>query len=255
MAALLIYALAAQVFGINPLSQDLSDRLSSPGWSSFMGTDQLGRDQFSRIGAAVRNSLVTAAVVILLSGVGGGVLGALSGYSGGKFDLLTQRLIDAVMALPLLVLALAAITAFGTAYWTVAFAISVAFTPLTLRVSRSSALALRNSDFVAASKINGASTPRIVLKHIAPNVIGPWSVVAASQAGAAVLVEAALGFLGLAPTERATLGGLLGGQAQTYMYSAPWLVIWPGIALAALALAFNLIGESLSERFIRLPHG
>jgi peptide/nickel transport system permease protein len=93
----------------------------------------------------------------------------------------------------------------------------------------------------------------VLTRHIVPNVIGPWAVVAASQAGAAVLAEAALGFLGMAPPGRISLGGLLGGQAQTYMYTAPWLIIWPGVMIATLSLAFNLLGEWLSERASRLP--
>ena len=253
IAVLAIYAIIVPAIGNGPLYQDLPERLSGPGWGRLMGTDQLGRDQFSRVAEAVKNSLVTAVAVVVISGIGGGALGIWSGFLGGKADLLMQRAVDVVMALPLFVVALAVVTAFGASYWTMMLAISIGFMPLTLRVVRSSTLSIRDSEFILASRISGGSNFRTVVRHIAPNVVGPWAVVAASQAGAAVLVEAALAFLGLAPAGRITLGGLLGGQAQTYMYSAPWLVIWPGVGIAALALGFNLLGEWLAERSNRLP--
>jgi peptide/nickel transport system permease protein len=134
----------------------------------------------------------------------------------------------------------------------VTLAISLAFAPLSVRVTRSSALSIRHAGFIDAARISGASRIRIIFRHLAPSIAGPWAVVAASQAGAAVLAEAALAFLGAVPPGRISLGSLLGAETQTYMYSAPWLIIWPGIALALLALSANLIGEWVSERYARI---
>ncbi|MDA0232403.1 MAG: ABC transporter permease [Chloroflexi bacterium] len=244
---LALFAVLTPEVGPGPGDQDLVNRLASPSIAHLMGTDQLGRDQFSRVAAGARNSIATALVVLGISGVGGGLIGLLSGFAGGKTDLLLQRVVDTVMALPLLVLVLAVVAAAGASFWSVALAMAVAFSPLTVRVARSSALPLRGSDFVAAARLSGASTPRIVLRHLVPNAVGPWAIIAASQAGAAVLVESALAFIGAAPG-RVTLGGLLGGEAQTYMYGAPWLIIWPGIVLGVLSLSANLIGEWASDR-------
>ena len=243
---LAVFAVLIPEIGEGPADQELVNRLASPSVSHLMGTDQLGRDQFSRVAAGARNSLATALVVLTISGIGGGLIGLLSGFAGGKTDLLLQRVVDAVMAMPLLVLVLAVVASTGTSFVSLTLAISVAFSPLSVRIARSSALSLRESGFVAAARLSGASTPRIILRHLVPNAAGPWAIVVASQISAAVLVEAALSFIGVAPG-RITLGGLLGGEAQTYMYSAPWLIIWPGITLAVLSLSANLLGEWVSD--------
>jgi peptide/nickel transport system permease protein len=246
--AILLVLLAVLIpeIGAGPADQQLPNRLASPTATHPMGTDQLGRDQFSRVAAGARNSLATALIVFAISGVGGGLIGLLSGFAGGKTDLLLQRAVDAVMAMPLLVLVLAVVAAVGTSFVSLTLAIAVAFSPLSIRVARSSALSLRESGFVAAARMSGASTTRVVLRHLVPNAAGPWAIVAASQVSAALLIEAALAFMGVAPG-RITLGGLLGGEAQTYMYSAPWLIIWPGITLAVLSLSANLLGEWVSD--------
>lgn len=256
LLALFITGIAVLVpeIGPDPASQQLTQILESPGSSQLMGTDQLGRDQFSRVAAGARNSILTVLVVLAVSGIGGGVIGLLSGYLGGTFDLLVQRIVDALMAIPLVVLALAVVAASGGSFWSVTLAIGIAFSPLSVRVARSSAVTLRSSDYISAARITGASTPRIVIRHLAPNAAGPWAIIAASQAGAAVLTAAALAFLGIAPG-RITLGGLLGGDAQTYIHGASWLIIWPGITLALLALAVNLLGEWVAEFVSQRPSG
>ena len=244
---LVLFTASVLMAGPESGKQELTRILQSPGTSSLMGTDQLGRDQASRVALALRNTFLTVLVVVAISGVGGGLLGLLSGYIGGRFDLVLQRLIDALMALPLLVLALAVVAAAGPTFWSVTLSISVAFAPLTVRVARSSAVSLRGTDYVAVARISGARTDRIVLRHLVPNALGPWSIVVGSQAGAAVLVESALAFLGVAPG-RITLGGLLGGEVQAYMYGAPWLIIWPGVALILLTLCVNLVAEWIAQR-------
>ena len=233
-------------------AQQLEDRLISVSGTHLMGTDQLGRDLLSRVGAGTHNSLATGLILFLVAGVGGGLVGIVSGYSGGKTDLVVQRAVDTVMSLPLIVLVLTVVASTGGSFWGLATAMSIAFLPLSVRVSRSSALSLRSADFVLVARSSGASSMRICLKHIIPNTVGPWAIVAASQVSAAILVESALAFLGAAPG-RLTLGALLAGDAQAYMSSAPWLLIWPGLMLAMLTLAINLVGEWFAVRTMRLP--
>ena len=226
---------------------DLENSLSGPSRSHPMGTDQLGRDVLARVSEGLRGSLMVGATAAAISGIAGGILGLASGFWRGWPDLLLQRLIDALMAVPLLVLALAVIAATGPTRTGVIIALSVAFTPLIVRLARSSALTLRESGYVEASWASGASTWHIVSRHLAPNAFGPWAVVVSTQVGGAVLAEASLSFLGAGPGGSASLGSLLGGEAQTYAFAAPWLIIWPGIVLAAVSIAAILIGDGLAQ--------
>ena len=226
---------------------DLENSLSGPSRSHPMGADQLGRDVLARVSEGLRGSLMVGATAAAISGIAGGILGLASGFWRGWPDLLLQRLIDALMAVPLLVLALAVIAATGPTRTGVTIALSVAFTPLIVRVARSSALTLRESGYVEASWASGASTWHIVSRHLAPNAFGPWAVVVSTQVGGAVLAEASLSFLGAGPGGSASLGSLLGGEAQTYAFAAPWLIIWPGIVLAAVSIAAILIGDGLAQ--------
>jgi len=241
-------AVLVPLLGPDPGQQHLNRILDPPAISQLMGMDQLGRDQFSRVAVGVQHALLTMLVVLAVSGLAGGLIGVVSGYFGGHFDLFAQRVIDAVMALPLVVLALGAIAAAGASFWTITLVIGVAFTPLSARVARSSAMLLRGSGYVDAARISGASHGRVIARHIIPNAIGPWAIVVASQAGAAILAEAALAFLGMG-AHVITLGGLLAGETQAYMHGAPWLVVWPGVTLALLVVAVNLVGEWVSEWF------
>ena len=226
---------------------DLENSLSGPSWSHPMGVDQLGRDLFARVSDGLRGSVLVGTSVAAISGIAGGLLGLASGFWRGWPDLLMQRLTDALMAVPLLVLALAVIAATGPTRTGVIVALSVAFTPLIVRVARSSALTLREAGYVEASWASGASAWHIVSRHLAPNAFGPWAVVVSTQVGGAVLAEASLSFLGAGPGGSASLGSLLGGEAQTYAFAAPWLIIWPGIVLAAVSIAAILIGDGLAE--------
>jgi peptide/nickel transport system permease protein len=240
------------ISGQHPDAQMLQDRLISVSVAHPMGTDQLGRDLLSRVGLATRNSLATALILFLVAGVGGGLIGTISGYYGGKTDLVVQRAVDTVMSLPLVVLVLAVVASTGGSFGRLAAAMSFAFLPLSIRVARSSVLSLRSADFVLVARSSGASSLRICMKHLIPNTAGPWAIVATSQVSAAILVESALAFLGAVPG-RLTLGALLAGDAQTYISSAPWLLIWPGLTLALLTLAINLVGEWFAVRTMSLP--
>ncbi len=253
LAAGLLLAFAAAAFlgplvAGSPLDQALTERLASPSLAHPMGTDHLGRDVMSRALHGMRASLAVAVAVAVIAGLGGGLAGLASGYFGGVLDLLLQRLADAVMAVPLLVFALALLATVGMSTPAMIAVLAVAFAPLPMRVARASALSLRSAPYVDAARALGMSEWRVIAAHVLPNAAGPWLVVVAGQAGAAVLAESSLSFLGFGATEPLpSLGGMLAGQAQVLLHSAPWLVLWPGVLIAVLVLAANLLGDALAD--------
>ena len=194
-----------------PLAQDLGNRYVSFSADHPMGTDQFGRDMFSRVAGAARGSIAVGVAVGVFAGVIGGLIGIFSGYIGGRPDLLIQRVTDAVMSLPLIVLALAIIVAAPASRWGIILALSIGFAPLAVRVTRASALSLRASGYVEAARAVGASDASIIIRHIIPNAAGPWLIIIGAQLGAAILAESALSFLGfgqptvLVPTSSMTL--------------------------------------------------
>lgn len=213
-----------------------------------MGTDQFGRDQLSRVLHGTRASLLVAIAVGALSGLGGGLIGLFSGYFGGRLDLVLQRLVDAVMSIPLIVLALALIVATPGSRMGVIVALSIGFAPLMIRVTRASALSLRQAAYAEAARAMGASAGAVLARHIVPNAAAPWIVLAGAQVGAAVLAESSLSFLGFgAPVAQPSLGALLGGEVQSSIQRAPWLVVWPGLVIALLVLGVNLVADALAD--------
>jgi len=247
LAALIATGVAAVAAGPDPAAQDLGARFAGPGPGRLLGTDHLGRDMLARVGSALLGSLGVAFAVALVSGVAGGLTGLASGYAGGWADMALQRVIDALMALPVVVLALAVVAATGPNRTGLIVALSLAFTPLVVRVARASALTLRGAGYAEASRAMGARPAAVVMRHVLPNAIAPWAVVVSSQVGAALMAEASLSFLGVGARGAGSLGSMLGREAQVYMHSAPWTVIWPGLALALATLAANLIGDAAAE--------
>ena len=253
IAALAVLAASLPAVLQRPGEQVLTELLVAPSAGHPFGTDYLGRDQLSRVAEGARTSLVVATVVAVVSGLGGGLVGLFSIRSGRMWDIVIQRVVDGTMALPLIVLALAAIAAFGTGFWTVTAAISVSFAPLSIRVARAAGMVTVHSEYVAYARVCGASPVRMVFRHLLPAAAAPVAIIAAAQAGGAVLAEGALGFIGLGVGGRLSLGALLGGEAQAYIYEAPWLMIWPGLALMALAATANLVADGISNWSAKLP--
>jgi peptide/nickel transport system permease protein len=246
--ALFVVLLGGAVFiaigGPDPASQDLAARLTGPGTGHILGADHLGRDLGARVASAMLGSLSVAASVALLAGVGGGALGLASGYTGGWFDIAVQRVLDSLMALPLIVLALAVVAAAGpTKIGTIA-ALSLAFTPISARTARAAALTVKASGYVESARATGASPGATLLRHVLPNAAAPLAVVVSTQFGGALLAEASLSFLGAG--QQPSLGAMLGRDAQVYMYASPWMVVWPGIALGMAAMAANLTGDAVA---------
>ena len=239
---------ANQLQTYDPIATDAAQSLSPPSREHWLGSDHLGRDIYSRIVHGARVSLVVSVASTLLGSVLGGVIGLLSGYVGGKTDLITQRVMDILQGLPLLVLALVMSAALGPSIENVVIAISIPIIPRAARVIRASVLSIREMQYVEAARAIGLRHLRIAFRHILPNTIGPFIVLGTAQLGSAILVEAALSFLGLGvPEPYPSWGRMLSVSAAEYAQKAPWLVLFPGIAISLAVFGSNLLGDALRD--------
>jgi peptide/nickel transport system permease protein len=249
LIVLIFVALAAPLVATHdPYSFAAPDRLQGPSAKHYFGTDEFGRDLFSRVIYGARVSLKVGFIAVLFSTIAGSVLGIASGYIGGWFDTIVQRAVDMLMAFPAVVLALAIVAARGQGVTNVIIALAVVQTPGLVRVVRSNVLALKERPFIEASKVIGASPSRIMTVHLLPNVAPSIIVLATAGLGGAILAEATLSFLGLGtPPPQPSWGGMLSGSARRFATQAPWLVIFPGIALSLAIYSFNLLGDGLRD--------
>jgi peptide/nickel transport system permease protein len=232
----------------DPLSVDSAHRLASPDWRHWMGTDSFGRDVWSRIVHGARTSLAVGIGSTLLGSSIGVMIGLASGYLSGWVDLVFQRVTDILQALPLLVLALVMTAALGPSMPNVILAIAIPLIPTVSRVIRANTLALRELPFVEAAKSIGMSDTRIALRHVLPNTLAPLIVLATAQLGSTILTEASLSFLGLGiPEPYPSWGRMLSESAAEYVRTAPWLVIFPGLAISAAVFGTNLFGDALRD--------
>jgi len=232
----------------DPVRTNPARTLSPPTTLHWLGTDHLGRDIYSRIVHGARVSLVVGLASTLLGAVLGGVAGLLSGYVGGITDLVSQRILDIMQGLPLLILALVMSAALGPSLTNVIIAISVPIIPRAGRVIRSSVLAIREMPYVEAAQALGVRRPRIAFRHILPNTMGPFLVLITAQLGSAILVEAALSYLGLGvPEPYPSWGRMLSVSAAEYAQKAPWLVLFPGVAISLAVFGTNLLGDALRD--------
>ncbi len=232
----------------DPLQTNASRSLSPPDISMVFGADMMGRDVLSRIVHGARISLAVGIGSTLLGGIIGVIIGLMSGYLLGWFDLLTQRIIDIMQALPLLVMALVMAASLGPSLENTIIAISIPLVPQVARVVRSSTLSLREMPFVEAARAGGMSEWRVAIRHVLPNTVAPLIVLATAQLGSAILTEASLSFLGLGvPEPYPSWGRMLSESAAEYVRVAPWLVIFPGIAISAAVFGTNLMGDALRD--------
>jgi peptide/nickel transport system permease protein len=232
----------------DPLSIDSAHRLAPPGMLHWMGTDSFGRDVWSRVVHGARISLAVGIGSTALGSSIGVMIGLASGYLSGWVDLVFQRVTDILQALPLLVLALVMTAALGPSLPNVMLAIAIPLIPTVARVIRANTLALRELPFIEAAKSIGMSETRIALRHVLPNTIAPLIVLATAQLGSTILTEASLSFLGLGiPEPYPSWGRMLSESAVEYVRTAPWLVIFPGIAISLAVFGTNLFGDALRD--------
>ena len=245
---LLIAALFADAFATHNPVRTSSRVLVAPGAEFWLGTDNLGRDLYSRVLHGARISLVVGLTSTLLGAVAGGLVGLVSGYLGGTTDLVAQRVMDIMQALPILVLALVLTAALGPSLTNTVIAISVVIAPRAARVVRASVLAIREFVYVESARALGVSHARVAWRHILPNTFGPFIVLVTAQLGGAILAEAALSFLGLGvPEPYPSWGRMLSIAAAEYAQKAPWLVIYPGLAISLAVFGTNLLGDALRD--------
>jgi peptide/nickel transport system permease protein len=248
LAFVLVAALAPWITSFDPTTTDPRASLARPGETHWLGADFMGRDLYSRIVYGARISLAVGVGSTLLGCLIGVAVGLASGYFGGWLDLVTQRLIDIMQALPLLVLALIMAASLGPSLQNTIIAISIPLVPQVARVIRSNTLALREMPFVEAAKAVGMSEWAIAVRHVLPNTVAPLIVVATAQLGSAILTEAALSFLGLGiPEPHPSWGRMLSESAAEYVRTAPWLVIFPGVAISAVVFGTNLMGDAIRD--------
>jgi peptide/nickel transport system permease protein len=232
----------------DPTANDFAAMMQSPSWAHLLGTDQFGRDILSRIIYGARTALIVGLSTAMIGGAGGLLLGVASAYFGGRLDLLVQRALDVLMAFPLIIMALAVVAAFGTGVRNVIIALTIPLIPRCARVVRSSALAIREVPYVDAARACGFSHSRIILRHMVPNVVAPFLIVVTAAVGQAILAEAALSYLGLGVQEPVPDWGLmLQGGAEEYAVTAPWIAIFPGLAIMLAVFGVNIFGDALRD--------
>ena len=253
-AALLLIMVLAAAFAEtlathDPIRTDAEHTLARPDRIHRFGTNNLGRDIYSRIMYGARVSLAVGIASTLLGAVFGGIIGVVSGYFGGWLDLMTQRMTDILQGLPLLILALVMAAALGPSIGNVIVAISVPIIPRAQRVIRSSVLAIREFAYIEAARALGTGHLRIAFRHVLPNTIGPFIVLMTAQFGSAILVEAALSFLGLGvPEPYPSWGRMLSVSAAEFAQKAPWMVLFPGTAISLVVFASNLLGDAVRDK-------
>ena len=232
----------------SPTANDFAAMTEPPSWEHLLGTDQFGRDLLSRIIYGARTAMIVGFSCAVIGGFSGLVLGVASAYFGGTLDMILQRIFDVLMAFPLIIMALAVVAIFGTGVQNVIIAITIPLIPRCARVVRSSALSIREVPYVDAARACGFGHWRIILRHMVPNVMAPFLILLTAFVGQAILAEASLSYLGLGVQEPTPAWGLmLQGGAEEYASTAPWIAIFPGLAIALTVFGISLFGDALRD--------
>ena len=252
MALVLIIAVtgltAEWIAPYSPTANDFEAMTQAPSWQHWLGTDQFGRDMLSRIIYGARTALTVGLSASFVGGFSGLVLGVTSAYFGGRLDMALQRFFDVMMAFPLIIMALAVVSIFGTGVQNVIIAITIPLIPRCARVVRSSALAIREVAYVDAARACGYGHARIILRHMVPNVMAPFLIMLTAFVGQAILAEASLSYLGLGVQEPVPAWGLmLQGGAEEYASTAPWIAVFPGLAIMLTVFGFSIFGDALRD--------
>ncbi|MBN9439590.1 ABC transporter permease [Bosea sp. (in: a-proteobacteria)] len=250
---ILLVALVGPLFTLDPVAQNLGARLVPPvwdvrgSWAHPLGTDQLGRDLLARLVDGARISMFIGIATVLVSGLIGTAMGMAAGYFGGRVDLVINFLITIRLTLPVVLVALVVVAVVGSSLSVLVVVIGLLLWDRFAVVTRSATQRLAHSDFVIAARAIGSSTPRILLVEILPNIVGPLIVVATVEVAHAVLLEAALSFLGLGVKPPLASWGLMVAESKNQLLFRPWLIAIPGVALVTLVLAINLLGDALRD--------
>jgi len=246
-------AFAQWVAPYDPLTVDYGAMLAAPGAEHWLGTDSFGRDVLSRIIYGARTALAIGFIASFIGSTGGAVIGVISAYFGGKTDLLIQGVMDVLLSFPIIVLAITVVAVLGNYVvlgldMNLIIAIAIPMLPRVERVVRASALAVRELPYIDAARAAGYSNTRIIFRHMVPNVVAPYLIMLTAFVAQAILAEASLSFLGLGVTEPTPSWGLmLSGSAADFYQQAPWMIVFPGIAISLGVFAFNLFGDSLRD--------
>jgi peptide/nickel transport system permease protein len=246
-------AFAQWVAPYDPLTVDYGAMLAAPSWDHWLGTDSFGRDVLSRIIYGARTALAIGFIASFIGSTLGAVIGVVSAYFGGKIDLVIQGVMDVLLSFPIIVLAITVVAILGNNVVlgidvNLIIAIALPMVPRVERVVRASALAVREMPYVDAARASGFSHTRIIFRHIVPNVVAPYLIMLTAFVAQAILAEASLSFLGLGVTEPTPSWGLmLSGSAADFYQQAPWMIVFPGIAISLGVFAFNLFGDSLRD--------
>ena len=245
---LAVAALAQVIAPYDPVANDFGGMLAPPSRAHWLGTDAFGRDVLSRLIYGSRTALLVGFGASVLGATLGSVLGVASAYFGGRVDLFLQRVMDIFLSFPLIILALALVAILGNTIPNLILAITVPMIPRAALVIRASALAIREMPYVDAARAAGFRHGRIILRHMLPNVMAPYLIMLTAFLGQAVLLESSLSFLGLGVQEPMPAWGLmLRGAAVEFAEAAPWMAIFPGLAISLSVFAFNLFGDSLRD--------
>ena len=245
---MIMLALAAPLIAGDPNEWNLSDNFLAPSGQYWMGTNDVGQDIWAQIVNGARISLYVGILSVAFGSGSGGILGLASAYYGGKVDVVMQRIMDALMSIPTLILALAIMAALGGSVNNVVLAIGIVQIPRANRIVRSQALAVKESEFALAARSIGAGDMRIMLQHIMPQCVAPWLIIASAGLGTAIISEASLSFLGMGvPPTTPTWGGMLSQRGREYFALAPQMAIFPGIAISLAVYGFNLFGDALRD--------
>lgn len=251
-AMLLVFALIAVFAPVvaphDPHTFIAGERLSSPSLAHPFGTDAQSRDVLSRVIFGTRLSLSIAVLAVSLTVVLGTAIGLISGYLGGKVDAVIQRLVDVLLAFPLLILLIALVAMLGQSVTNIVVALAIGRLPGFIRVVRGVTLSLRNELYVEAARALGASPARVMFRHLLPNTVATILVIATSAIGGVILAETSLSFLGLGPPVAVpSWGKMLSGDARVFMNAAPWLGIFPGLAITVVVFSANMLGDALRD--------
>ena len=243
----LIALFAPLISPYDPLATSWSAIRKAPNAAHWFGTDEIGRDVLARVIFGARASLLAGVVAVTISLSIGVPVGVLAGYAGGKTDMLISRLVDAALACPFLILAIALAAFLGPSLTNAMIAIGISATPVFVRLARGQTIAVKAEEYILAARAIGNPAWRIAVKHVVPNIVPALIVQATLAIAAAVIAEASLSFLGLGQQPPAPSWGSMLNTAKNYVDSAPWMAVWPGLSIFVLVLSFNLVGDGLRD--------